>query len=270
MNFSTQWLDLREPADRRARNGHVLNAVAALCADRTTISIVDLACGTGSTLRALSTLLPASQGWLLVDHDADLLAEAQLRAQDAGFSVTTREMNLLTDLESVFTPKPGFVTTSAFLDLVSDAWLDRLVALLAKKKLPFYAALTFDGRMHCSPAHPLDERIRQLVLQHQRTDKGFGAALGPDAAQAAVAKFKATGFHIVEGQSDWAFDEDEGIVQSMLVHGWAQAAGEMAKASDMDDGQIADWRDWHLTRIAEGVTRIGVGHVDFLATYPSD
>ena len=56
--FSAEWLALREPYDLRARNPAVLDAVAAFLKPRPSVRVVDLACGTGSTLRALSPHLP--------------------------------------------------------------------------------------------------------------------------------------------------------------------------------------------------------------------
>jgi len=56
--FSADWLSLREPYDLRARSTKVLDAVAAALAPLPTLTIVDLACGTGSTLRALAPHLP--------------------------------------------------------------------------------------------------------------------------------------------------------------------------------------------------------------------
>ena len=52
--FSADWLTLRELYDARARNPKVLAAVAASLAALPSLTIVDLACGTGSTLRALA------------------------------------------------------------------------------------------------------------------------------------------------------------------------------------------------------------------------
>ena len=72
--FSADWLTLREPFDMRARNPSVLDAVADSLAAYPSVRIVDLACGTGSTLRALSARLPARQNWKLVDNDLGLLA----------------------------------------------------------------------------------------------------------------------------------------------------------------------------------------------------
>ena len=45
--FSSSWLSLREPYDRRARNGAVLEAVRSWAAGRSSVAVVDLACGLG-------------------------------------------------------------------------------------------------------------------------------------------------------------------------------------------------------------------------------
>ena len=75
--FSAAWLELREPYDRRARNRAVIDAVGGgarrSCAS---VTIADLACGTGSTFRALRPRIKARQSWRLVDNDLSLLARA--------------------------------------------------------------------------------------------------------------------------------------------------------------------------------------------------
>src|SRR5262249_41692123 len=69
------------------------------------------------------------------------------------------------------------VTTSALPDLVSPEWLDRLVAEVAARRLPFYAALTYDGRAVAAPPQRFDDELLAGFNLHQRTDKGFGPAL---------------------------------------------------------------------------------------------
>ena len=270
MSFSTNWLDLREPVDLRSRNADVIEAMAAHFSSAQKLDIVDIACGTGSTLRALSDPVFQSAHWTLIDHDPALLEAAAERTADVKRAVTTRLADIDTDLGLIFNEETGLVTTSAFLDLVSHDWSRRLVTELTRLRLPFYAALSFNGRMNCDPPHQLDEGIFKLVLKHQRTDKGFGPALGPDAAATVIVELEQAGFSVVQGPSDWRFNPDEGLVQSMLIQGWADAALEMSEfdseADDKLDAEaIADWRDWHLTRIAEGATSILVGHVDFFA-----
>ncbi len=67
---------------------------------------------------------------------------------------------------------------------------------------------------------------------------------------------------MVQGQSDWLFLPSEGVVASMIIDGWAQAAYEL---DDVDDDILSDWAHWHMTRIAEGASEIMVGHVDLFA-----
>ena len=74
--FAAEWLSMREPFDMRARNGDVLHAVAEAFRDTPAPIVVDLACGTGSTRRALAEHLPQPQHWRLYDNDLSLLARA--------------------------------------------------------------------------------------------------------------------------------------------------------------------------------------------------
>ncbi|CAN0508743.1 unnamed protein product, partial [Phaeothamnion confervicola] len=92
--FSADWLALREPHDLRARNATVLAAVVASQAGNTAIRVVDLACGTGSTLRALAPQFHAPQNWRLADNDLGLLARAADTARPAGVTVTTVPLDL--------------------------------------------------------------------------------------------------------------------------------------------------------------------------------
>src|SRR5205814_9755662 len=59
--FRSYWLALRERYDLAARNPDVLAAVTAPLKSRPSVHIVDLACGSGSTARALHAHLPARQ-----------------------------------------------------------------------------------------------------------------------------------------------------------------------------------------------------------------
>src|SRR5690606_21899156 len=74
--FSADWLALREPYDRRARNTDVLDAVVTAFASHVSLNVADIGCGTGSTFRAVAPRLPASQRWRLYDNDLSLLARA--------------------------------------------------------------------------------------------------------------------------------------------------------------------------------------------------
>ncbi len=129
--FSAEWLELREAYDRAARSGAVLDALRSAFAGASAVAVTDLGCGTGATLRAIRPLLPARQSWRLVDNDAALLARAKAAAP-ADTAVATAMIDLARHLDEAIgqetEPVPDLVTTSALLDLVSSAWLDRLLA----------------------------------------------------------------------------------------------------------------------------------------------
>jgi hypothetical protein len=260
MSFSPEWLSLREPADNRARNKDVLAAVTRHFAAFERVNVVDLAGGTGSTFRSVVGALPVGQVWTLIDVDDHLLDTAKVML--AGEPVDVKKTDLRENLAAAFQPKPDLVVTSAFLDLVSGDWLDRLIEQLKTHRLPFYAALSYDGRASCDPPQSFDRTVIEAVNRHQKTDKGFGPALGPDAAAETSQRLKDAGFHVVEGRSDWLFLPSEGVVKSMIIDGWAQAVYELG---DVDDDKLSDWASWHLTRIAEGQSEIMVGHVDLFA-----
>ena len=261
--FSAEWLALRENYDIRARNPVVLDAVTTLLKSRDAASVVDLACGAGSTVRALSSHLPARQHWHLVDNDQRLLTLACSGKYAGDVKLDAVALDLSGNFEVVFDGTIDLITVSALLDLVSEPWLDRFTRNIAARTLPVYAALTYDGRIDLSPADPLDATIASAVNAHQRTDKGFGPALGPSAAAAAISRFEALGYSVVAGSSDWLIGTDDHEIQLELLTGWANAAREVQALPHCD---IDNWLTRRKHGIGARVSTMRVGHVDFLAT----
>jgi hypothetical protein len=261
--FSLEWLTLREDYDMRARNPVVLGAAISELKSKSAVRLVDLASGTGSTLRSLSPRLPARQHWELVDNDPRLLnaACASNFASNVGRNVVQLDLN--SDLESVLKPPSDLITTSALLDLVSEAWLSRFARHVAAHATPVYAALTYDGRVEFSPVDPTDAVIVEAVNAHQLTDKGFGPALGPMAAAAAINNFESLGYSIVQGKSDWVIETADRNIQIELLNGWAGAAREM---QSLPDRKIDGWLTRRLRAVDERASTMRVGHVDFFAT----
>lgn len=248
--FSAAWLALREPADAAARS----SALASFVVGQQPMGrLVDLGGGTGANVRYLSSRLPTPQFWTIVDHDAALLERAPLHA-----TRRQADLNTVVDDQELFAGS-SLVTASALLDLVSERWLAKLVERCHAAGAGVLFALSYDGRIVCSPEEPEDEDVRRLVNQHQTRDKGFGPALGPGAAVRAVQLLSAAGYTTKQETSDWKLTTDARMLQRELVSGWAEAASEVApdrKAS------IASWRDRRFAHIDAGRSRIVVGHVD--------
>ncbi|HYP58724.1 MAG TPA: class I SAM-dependent methyltransferase, partial [Beijerinckia sp.] len=187
--FSTQWLALREPADHRARNAQIRASAVVPFANRDHISIADLACGTGSNLRGLAAHLPARQTWRLVDNDPHLLAAARdtliawadswkdndpliLLKDGRHIEVVFAQVDLAANPGVALESPLDLVTSAAFFDLVSEAWIETFCAELSRRALPIYTILTYSGEAVWQPPHAIDAAILSAFHQHQGQDKG--------------------------------------------------------------------------------------------------
>jgi SAM-dependent methyltransferase len=266
--FAPDWLALREPADQRARHAGIIAAIAQYGSTQAQaqgqVRITDLGCGTGSTLRALSPQLPARQHWCLVDNDPVLLSRASHHARTlpASVTVTTWQADLQHGIESVVAQETDLLTASAFLDLVSQAWLERLVASAAHYRRPVYIALSYDGRTSCEPPDPFDGRVLAAFNAHQLGDKGLGGALGPQAGAVAAQCFEAAGFIVRTAQADWRLGQADSALQAQLLEGWHRAVSETGALSQHE---LDSWRARRLAFLADGRSRLCVGHVDLWA-----
>ena len=263
--FSAEWLSLREPHDLAARNPAVLTAVIDAFKSKPTLRIVDLGCGMGSTLRALAPRLSAAQVWHLIDHDRVLLERASQTALALNVQAAAIHADLDRDIESLLGEPADLVAMSALLDLVSGEWLGRFANAVADRRLHVYAALSYDGRIEIAPAHPLDAAVVNAVNLHQRSDKGFGRALGPSAAAAAIDQLIQRGYSVHQATADWIASDEDAAFQREIVRGWAAAARDTAAVSVHD---AEAWLGFRESEIAGGRSSLRVGHIDFFAVPP--
>lgn len=261
MSFSANWLTMREPYDRAARDQTLAGNLCAYLANKPAGPIVDLGGGTGSTARTLAADFGVERPWVVLDHDPDLLAYGRERHATHQTKIDFRHADLTSNLAALIPPEAVAVTTSALLDLVSEAWLSQLVGVLQRRNLPFYAALTYDGRMRWRPGDIFDQRIKQIFDNHQHTDKGFGPALGPDAPSTLATILSDGTGTLQSARSDWTFEQSDRAIQVELLQGYANAALELAPA---ERKEIADWHRQRTTRLDNGQSRHIVGHVDQL------
>jgi SAM-dependent methyltransferase len=259
--FAHDWLALREPYDRAARS----SALADRFADALGRAprLIDLGCGTGANLRYLASRVAQPQDWLCLDRDRDLLvrAEASLGRwrKEVGWQGEVRfeELDLATGLDSLALDSAG-ITASALLDLASAGWLDRLAKRC--RRAPVLMALSFDGRLSWHPALAEDDLVRDRFLQHQRNDKGFGPALGPDAPAHLTARLEAIGHEVGTATSDWRLGPADRPLLETTLDGVIAAAAEIE-----GDQRLASWAAQRRLQLARGELGLIVGHVDLLA-----
>jgi len=255
VSFSETWLELRAGYDTAARSPMLEAELARWASARTmttgrALGVVDLGAGSGNNRRHLARRLPVEQSWTLVDADPALL-EAARRNDPA---VAVRGVDLAADLDAAIPESTDLVTASALIDLVSAAWLDRLMARVDAAGAALLVVLTYDGRTTWEPPDPFDGRVLELVNRHQRIDKGFGPALGPDAGPALT---RLAGGRVTQATSDWVIGPDDAPMRAALVEGWTSAAIEISPG---EANGIDAWRSRSIDRQA----RLTVGHVDQL------
>jgi SAM-dependent methyltransferase len=274
--FSAQWLDRREPADHRSRNRKLEHALAKHFDGWRPITVTDLGCGTGSNLRATAPRLGPEQHWTLVDHEQALLDAAAERltawADEADWkdgklalfkgakriNVGFRRADLARDLAAALEPNANLVTASALFDLASAEFIATFAAAISAAKSAFYTVLTYDGDQRWTPEHDADTAMVEAFHTHQRRDKGFGPAAGPDAPDALSEAFSSAGYSVLEGDSAWRLGPGDGALIAELATGFADAVRETGL---VDASTIAQWR---------ALTRTGAiaGHADTLALPP--
>ena len=277
--FDSHWLALREPFDHAARNvGLALRLVRALPKKPW---LVDLGAGTASLFRFLAPLIGGAQSWTFVDADPALLDEAfNVNAEWAdaiGYRISSTDSTLtihapggdwqldgeLHDLAEMPGALPfreaDAVVCSALLDLVSPRWIEQLATSL---RVPFYAALSVDGRDTWLPRHPADHVVHAGFRRDQGRDKGFGRALGPNAPSAATRIFAAHGFHVASAPSDWVIARGALMMAHNLVLGAEGAAGAALPGRR---ATIAAWGDARQKQAMAMRLAIRIGHRDILA-----
>ncbi|MEZ5930889.1 MAG: class I SAM-dependent methyltransferase [Alphaproteobacteria bacterium] len=253
--FDPSWLALREPYDHAVRDRDLTrDFVDALGPSP---ELIDLGSGTGSNLRFLAPHLPPTQRWTCVDHDPRLLA-CLAETRPAGIAVASRTLDLARELGEL-SIRPGVgITAAALLDLTSAAWLDALIERC--RDMPMLMTLSFDGRMVWDPVDPSDEAVNAAFNRHQCSDKGFGPALGPDAASYLAERLRGDDRDVRVAPSDWVFGADDGSILQAMVDGIAAAAGEIDPTLPLEA-----WRARRCGEIDEKRLALTVGHLDVLA-----
>jgi hypothetical protein len=289
-SFDGDWLDLREPFDAAARAPALAEALMRHLDEKARPRFLDLGAGAGSLTRWMGHFVGRPHAWVLADADAALMSrafDAMMEGADAlGWRATWpqkkallihaptgawRIEGILTDLARAPDGLPlesvDAVTCSALCDLVSEAWVERLAAALARHRLPFYTALNVSGRERFAPPHPGDAWVARGFARDQRRVKGFGGpALGPAAPAAIARAFVARGYEVLRAPSDWIIPRQAGEMARELALGHAQAA---LRHAPREAWRIEAWASDRAEQAEAGRLSIRVPHQDLLCLPPT-
>lgn len=273
--FDAAWLALREPIDQRSRAELLLEPLCEAWRARGWTRVLDLGSGTGANFRYMAPRLPVGQAWVLVDHDPYHVRElGHLSRPDSVTELTVMSGDVAEEGLTA-AQDADLVTASAMLDLVSEAWLHRIVDCCASEGRGAYFALSYNGEVEWVP---LDERersaetdvddafVRTAVNAHQLRDKGLGPALGPMAGRTAERLFQGAGYRTRLVLSPWRLAIAETPVADRLIEGWAAAAAEVQPD---EAARVRGWADRRREDVTRGRVMLTVGHCDLLAL-PAD
>jgi hypothetical protein len=285
--FALDWLRLRESADLAARNPALARRFANALPPARPLRLIDLAAGSGANTRALLPRIAVDQHWRLIDRDRDLLSaqaeqftqgarrqgypitagggRASIEARPAHWQIEAMPLDLDHDLATLAEIEFGGLTAASFFDLVSQAWLERFVALLAKRPVPFLAALTVDGRREWQPQLDDDALIATAFAAHQRRAKDFGPALGGAAPDALEGLLRKVGFGVERAASDWRLGNQGPREEALLAALIAGEAGAAREAAPEAAQQITRWEGERRALLAGHSLSLTVGHCDLLA-----
>ena len=239
--FTREWLRLRAPHDEAVRSVALAKKFAGALPHSPRIA--DLGAGSGAQAAWLRRYTPTDTRWTLIDRDDALI-------DDAGFG--DREVaDLAAGLARIDASRFDAVTCSAFLDLASAAWLEEFVEWLGRR--PFFASLTVDGQIAWDPPDEDDARISEAFRSDQSRDKGFGPALGPEAAPTLADRFRRAGARVETARSDWTLGPDDEAMLAAMIDWHAETAADSAA-----------WRQRRKDEASRGALRLAVGHLEVL------
>jgi len=265
IRVSSEWLDLREPADAAARAPDLVEHLRRQLPATGRRLIHDLGCGTGAMGRWLAPLLPGPQHWVVHDRDADLLQAAAAHPPAAAADGAT--VGVETQLSDITRLPPdelggaSLIAASALLDLMTRDQLAGLADACARAGCPVLLTLSVVGRVDLAPAHPLDRRVAAAFDAHQRRLTVGGRLLGPDAVPAAVEEFRRLGAEVLVRPSPWRLGAGQAGLAAEWLAGWIGAAceqqAELAADADAYEGR-------RLAQARAGQLAVTVGHADLL------
>jgi len=272
VTFDPNWLALRAAADARARAASTRALVAAVAADPSTrpLEVVDLGGGSANNALHLAPRLADAapgreQRWRIVDADPALLDHARERTSGLPAEVTTVHADLATEALGGLVDGADLVTASALIDLASAGWLEDLAEACAGAGVEHVlVVLNVDGRVEWEPVVPGDALVIGAFENDMLRDKGLGPALGGAAPGVLAEALGRRDYAVALTEADWDLGAEDAPLQSAYVDGVVAALTERPPPG-VDEDELGEWERSRRAAIADGTSRLRVGHLDLLA-----
>ena len=249
------------------------------------IDLIDLCCGTGSFLMWALNKNISFQNCILVDYDIKLLKsiKSNLRAHlKSKYTIqsNTNNLNLLIKknsktISSVSIEKYDcdeyshknktlhVISYSAALDLMSKSSIDIALKKIKKNNI-LYFSLCFNGLVKWTPTNTFDKYILAFFNNHQRSDKGFGSALGHKSIEFLKKKARDLNLNITVTDSPWIIknksEKDTVFIKRYIL----DIRKSLFHMEGIDKNILRKWYEDKKNDLENKKIKLYVGHNDVL------
>tara|TARA_Y100000992_G_scaffold299329_1_gene265935 strand:+ start:1413 stop:2285 length:873 start_codon:yes stop_codon:yes gene_type:complete len=282
--FSKSWIKMRMDYDNISRSS-VLVDYLNLIPKENDIDLIDLYCGSGNFLIWSFNKNILFKNCILVDNDINLLKsiKSNLRAHSASaYSIrsNTNNLDLLIKKNSetisllsikknncddyrYSSKKNHVISYSAALDIMSKSSIHSALKRIKKNNV-LYFSLCFNGLVRWTPTNTFDKYILTFFNNHQRSDKGFGKALGHKSIEFIRKKAEKLNLKIVVEDSPWIVKNKSYKDKVFMKRYLLDIKKSLFHMEGIDRDILREWYQEKKSYIDNKNIKLYVGHNDIL------
>ena len=282
--FSKSWINMRVDYDNISRSTVLVDHINKL-SQEDDIDLIDLYCGSGNFLIWSLDKNILFNNCILVDHDIKLLKSIksnlrthlrpmyniQSNTNNLDFLLKKNSKTLSTisikknDCDSYIYSSERYhvISYSAALDIMPKPSIVNALKRIKKNNI-LYLSLCFNGQVRWTPTNTFDKYILTFFNNHQRSDKGFGKALGSKSIEFIKQKADKLNLNITVKNSPWIiknkFEKDKVFMKRYLL----DIKKSLLHMEGIDKDILRKWYQDKKSEIDNKKIQLYVGHNDIL------
>ena len=282
--FSKSWINMRVDYDNISRSTVLVDHLNKLSPEHD-VDLIDLYCGSGNFLIWSFNKNILFNNCILLDHDIKLLKsiKSNLRTHlRPMYSIqsNTNNLNLLIKRNSktlssisikkndcdgyrYLSEKYHVISYSAALDIMPKPSIVSALKSIKKNNI-LYFSLCFNGQVRWTPTNTFDKYILTFFNNHQRSDKGFGKALGYKSIEFIRQKSDKLNLNMTVKDSPWIiknkFSKDKAFMKRYLL----DIKKSLFHMEGIDKDILRKWYQDKKSEIDNKKIQLYVGHSDIL------
>tara|TARA_B100000900_G_scaffold154893_1_gene131547 strand:+ start:1629 stop:2501 length:873 start_codon:yes stop_codon:yes gene_type:complete len=282
--FSKSWINMRLEYDNYSRS-NILNKYLKNNKYMPDIDLIDMCSGSGNFLIWLIKNELSFNEYTLIDNDTNLLKsiKSNLRKnipKDLKIKSNTNNMNLILCKDKFISSKVlikkndcdnfnyktkrfHIISYSAALDLMSKSSIIKAIKRVNNLNA-IYFSLCFNGIVKWTPTNTFDKYILSFFNKHQRTDKGFGEALGPESIDFVNRYSIKQGMKVTTKHSPWIINNKTNQDKIFMNRYLLDIKKALFHMEGIDRNILRNWYKDKKRDIEKKSIKLYVGHQDIL------